>query len=205
MPGSSAVTNLVAKRPMLNFINYVMVWSITSQMRRYKGNRDVEHAFHHSPEPVEGDTPLVLAQFLPYRFSVVAERMSQVFASRYEREFGLSIPEWRVMAVLGERSPRSTQQVIEATEMDRVKVSRAVIRLADKALVARKLHPDDQRAHLLSLTRRGLGMYHQIVPLARSLQAELATALKPEELRALDRILVKLHASAGELVPQPEV
>jgi DNA-binding MarR family transcriptional regulator len=149
----------------------------------------------------EGDAPLVLAEFLPYRFSVVAERMSRVFAECYEREFGLGIPEWRVMAVLGERAPRSTQQVIEATEMDRVKVSRAAIRLADKGLLAREPHPDDQRAHILSLTRRGLGIYHRIVPLARSLQAELAAALKPEEMRALDRILVKLHASAGELIP----
>ncbi len=151
----------------------------------------------------EGDAPLVLAEFLPYRFSVVAERMSQVFADRYEREFGLSIPEWRVMAVLGEHSPRSTQQVIEATEMDRVKVSRAVIRLTDKTLVARKPHPDDQRAHVLSLTRRGLGTYRQIVPLARSLQAEIAAALKPEELRALDHILARLHASAGDLIKPP--
>ena len=152
----------------------------------------------------EEEAPLVLAGFLPYRFSVVAERMSQVFAERYQREFGLSIPEWRVMAVLGERSPCATQEVIEATEMDRVKVSRAVIRLADKALIARKPHPDDQRAQMLSLTRRGLGIYRRIVPLARSLQAELAASLKPEELRALDRVLTILHASAGALLSPPD-
>ena len=144
----------------------------------------------------EGDAPLVLAEFLPYRFSVAAERMSRVFAERYEREFGVGIPEWRVMAVLGERAPRSTQQVIEATEMDRVKVSRAVIRLADKGLLARRPHPSDQRAHMLSLTRRGQGVYRQIVPLARKLQAELAAALTPEEMQALNRMLAKLHAGA---------
>jgi DNA-binding MarR family transcriptional regulator len=151
----------------------------------------------------EGEAPLVLAGFLPYRFSVVAERMSQVFAERYQREFGLSIPEWRVMAVLGERAPRATQEVIEATEMDRVKVSRAVIRLADKALVARRPHPGDQRAQMLSLTRRGLGIYRRIVPLARSLHAELAASLQPEELQALDRILTKLYANTGAIVSPP--
>lgn len=153
----------------------------------------------HSLPAADGNPPLVLADFLPYRFSIVAERISRVFAERYEREFGLTIPEWRVMAVLGERSPRTTQQVIERTEMDRVKVSRAVIRLADKALVARRPHPEDQRAQTLSLTRRGVGVYRQIVPLARSLQAELAATLAPEEMRVLDRILAKLHAGAGGL------
>ncbi len=149
-----------------------------------------------------GKVPLVLAEFLPYRFSIVAERMSRIFAERYEREFGVGIPEWRVMAVLGERMPRSTQQVIEATETDRVKVSRAVIRLADKGLLARKPHLDDKRVHMLSLTRRGLGTYRQIVPHARRLQTELAAALTPEETQVLDRILAKLHASSVSLVPR---
>jgi len=140
------------------------------------------------------------------------------------------------MAVLGERMPRSTQQVIEATETDRVKVSRAVIRLADKGLLARKPHLDDKRVHMLraqpdtsarvdrkvssvfrwlkysiravipgwalSLTRRGLGTYRQIVPHARRLQTELAAALTPEETQVLDRILAKLHASSVSLVPR---
>jgi DNA-binding MarR family transcriptional regulator len=147
------------------------------------------------------ESSLVLAGFLPYRLSVIAERISRAFATRYERAFGLSIPEWRVMAVLGECAPRSTQEVIEQTEMDRVRVSRAVIRLADKGLLVRHVHPDDQRAQVLRLTRRGHAVYRQIVPLARRLQAELAASLAPEDLRALDRILPKLHAAAGALAP----
>lgn len=147
---------------------------------------------------------LALAGFLPYRFSIVAERISHAFAASYEREFGLTIPEWRVMAILGERSPRTTQEVIEATAMDRVKVSRAVIRLADKALLARTPHPGDQRAQMLRLTRRGLAVYRRIVPLAHRLQAELAAALDPEERRVLDRILPKLHAAADAIAGESD-
>jgi DNA-binding MarR family transcriptional regulator len=141
------------------------------------------------------DAPLILAEFLPYRLSVAAERVSRAFAARYETEFGLTIPEWRVLAVLGERAPRSTQEVIETTEMDRVKVSRAAIRLADKGLIARAPLPEDARAYRLSLTRQGLAMYRRIVPLARRLQAELAASLATQEVRALDRILAKLDAA----------
>ena len=151
------------------------------------------------PDDLAPPAPLVLAGFLPYRFSIVAERISRAFAARYEAEFGLSIPEWRVMAVLGERAPRSTQEVIETTEMDRVKVSRAVIRLADRALLLRRPHPRDQRAQMLRLSRRGLDVYRRIVPLARTMQAELAAALTGAELQALDSILPKLHAAAGTL------
>ncbi len=151
------------------------------------------------PDDLAPPAPLLLAGFLPYRFSIVAERISRAFAARYQAEFGLSIPEWRVMAVLGERAPRSTQEVIETTEMDRVKVSRAVIRLADKALLRRQAHPQDQRAQLLRLSRRGLEVYRRIVPLAHAMQAELAAALTDDEVRALDSILPKLHAAAGTL------
>ena len=94
----------------------------------------------------------------------------------------------------------STQQVIEATEMDRVRVSRAVIRLVDKGLLTRSAQKLDKRAQMLRLTRGGLATYQQIVPLARKLQTELAAKLDPEEERVLDRALAKLHAGAGELV-----
>jgi DNA-binding MarR family transcriptional regulator len=142
----------------------------------------------------EGETPLELGRFLPYRLSVTAECISRVFAESYQERFGLTIPEWRVMAVLGEAAPRPTQAVIEATEMDRVKVSRAVTRLVDKGLVTRKTAPEDQRSQILALSRKGAQLYRQIVPLAHALQAELTAGLSEAELAALDRLLAHLHA-----------
>jgi len=142
------------------------------------------------------EAPLELGRFLPYRLSVTAECISRVFAESYERRFGLTIPEWRVMAVLGEGEPRPTQAVIEATEMDRVKVSRAVTRLVDKGLVTRRTAPEDQRSQILALSRKGFGLYRQIVPLAHALQAELTAGLGAEELALLDRVLESLHARA---------
>ncbi len=50
------------------------------------------------------------------------------------------------MAVLGERSPQATQELIDRTRMDRVKVSRAAIRLEDKGLIVRNQSPGDRRA-----------------------------------------------------------
>lgn len=144
--------------------------------------------------------PLRLAEFLPYRISVAAESVSRAFANRYEAEFGLSIPEWRLMAVLGDEGRLSTQALIARTEMDRVKVSRAVIRLADKGLIDRTSHPEDQRAQLLSLSAKGQALYQQIVPRALALQGELAGALTPAELSALSRILDKVHRRAAELL-----
>ena len=154
--------------------------------------------------PKPSPAPLRLAEFLPYRLSVAVETVSRAFADRYEAEFGLSIPEWRVMAVLGEGSPLSTQAVIARTEMDRVKVSRAVIRLVSKELVARTPAPADQRAQILRMAPKGVTLYRRIVPRAHALQAELAEALTAEEQRALDIILHKLHRRAAALMGREE-
>lgn len=144
---------------------------------------------------------LSLAEFLPYRLSILAESVSRAFARHYEQRFGITVPEWRVMAVLGERSRQTTQEVIVRTRMDRVKVSRAAIRLEDKGLIARAPRPGDQRAYDLRLSRRGLAVYRQIVPLAHALQAELLRNLGADEARGFDVVLGRLLACADRLAP----
>lgn len=146
-----------------------------------------------------GDAPLILQDFLPYRLSVVTEAVSGLFATHYQQRFGLSIPEWRVVAVVGQHGTASTQEVIERTGMDRVRVSRAVIRLADKGLLQRQPHPRDQRAQILRLSRKGRTVYGEIVPLARALQAALASALSEREQQQLLAILDKVAARARQL------
>ena len=83
--------------------------------------------------------------------------------------------------------------------MDRVRVSRAVIRLADKALVNRQPHPDDQRAQRLMLSDKGSAIYQDIVPLAFALQSQLLQLLTVEEAAQLDRLLTKVQAGASQL------
>jgi len=146
-----------------------------------------------------GDAPLILQDFLPYRLSVVTEAVSGLFATHYQQRFGLSIPEWRVVAVVGQHGTASTQEVIERTGMDRVRVSRAVIRLADKGLLQRQPHPRDQRAQMLRLSRKGRTVYGEIVPLARALQAALASALSEREQQQLLAILDKVAARTRQL------
>ena len=45
---------------------------------------------------------LVLSKYLPYRLSVASNKASGLIARAYQARFGLTIWEWRVIAVLGE-------------------------------------------------------------------------------------------------------
>lgn len=142
----------------------------------------------------------VLEEFLPYQLSVTGNRISRLFARRYSDAFGISIAEWRVMAVLGRFGTLSPGGITERTEMDKVKVSRAAARLAAAGLLTSEPDPVDGRVRRFGLTPRGVRMHASIVPLARALEAELAAGLPPSEWQALRALLSRVadHARSIE-------
>lgn len=142
------------------------------------------------------EAPFLLEGFLPYQLSVAANRISRLFARRYSREFGLSIAEWRVMAVVGRFGAITARVVAERTEMDKVKVSRAAAGLLAAGLLAQGPDPDDGRARRLRLTGRGREVHRAIVARARTLAGELEAGLAVGELAALQGALARLSAHA---------
>ena len=142
---------------------------------------------------------LDLKKFLPYQLSVVTNRISASFARLYSEKFNLSIPEWRVMAVLGQQPGLSADEVSSETEMDKVPVSRAVTKLLDKGLLNRDFSGLDRRRSILRLSEAGYAMYSQIVPLALSYEAELKAALAEQEQAQLEVLLEKLSVQRGRI------
>ncbi len=142
---------------------------------------------------------LDLKKFLPYQLSVVTNRISASFARLYSEKFNLSIPEWRVMAVLGQQPGLSADEVSSETEMDKVPVSRAVTKLLDKGLLDRDFSGLDRRRSILRLSEAGYAMYSQIVPLALSYEAELKAALAEQEQAQLEVLLEKLSVQRGQI------
>jgi DNA-binding MarR family transcriptional regulator len=135
-----------------------------------------------------------LDDFLPYRLSVTMNRVSRAFARRYAAEFGLSIAEWRVLAVLGSFQPLSSNGIVEKTQMDKAKVSRAVASLLAGGLLKRRVDAADQRLLELTFTARGRRVYEAIVPRARALEAELTTGLGSRERALFLELLARLDS-----------
>jgi DNA-binding MarR family transcriptional regulator len=142
---------------------------------------------------------LDLDRFVPYRLSVLTNRVSNAIAREYSERFGLSIAEWRVMAVLGGAAGLSARDVAARTEMDKVQVSRAVANLMHDKRVQRQTDEADARVTRLSLSAKGRVIYDEIVPLALSLEAQFLDALTNDERAAFDRLLTKLAARAKGL------
>lgn len=145
------------------------------------------------------DDLLDLEHFLPYRLSVLANRVSRAFGRLYEQRFDLKLPEWRVMAVLGRRSGITAREVAELTAMDKVAISRAVARLMEMGRVVAETDSSDGRRQRLSLSETGWGIYHQIVPLAKRIEGVLVRGIVPADLAVLDKLLAHLTETAESI------
>jgi len=143
---------------------------------------------------------LDLEHFLPYRLSVLSNRISQNIADSYARRFGIGITEWRVIAVLGRHPGLSANGVAERTAMDKVAVSRALARLMERALVQRDTHGDDRRRSVLELSESGYRIYDEVVPLALARERALLAHLDEAERRQLDALLDKINLGLSELI-----
>ena len=145
-----------------------------------------------SPSAPPQHARLELELFVPYRLSVLSNRVSQTIATAYAERFGIGITEWRVIAVLGRYAGLSANQVAERTAMDKVAVSRAVARLLERGLLQRDTHGDDRRRSVLELSEAGYKVYDEVVPLALGFERDLLSILDDEERAMLDRLLTKL-------------
>jgi DNA-binding MarR family transcriptional regulator len=142
---------------------------------------------------------LDLDHFMPYRLSVLTNRMSSAIARHYSDRFGLTIPEWRVIAVVGQTPGLSAREVAERTAMDKVQVSRAVTSLLSAKRLTRTAHASDGRVAHLALSAKGKAIYDEVVPLALLLEERFLSVLTARERESLDALLTKLSAGTAGL------
>lgn len=135
---------------------------------------------------------LDLEHFLPYRLSVLSNRISSAIAREYSQRFALTVTEWRVMAVLGRYPGLSASKVAQRTAMDKVAVSRAVARLLESGRIEREFDDDDRRRSVLRLSEAGYVVYDEVAPLALDFERHVLDGMPAEERELLFRLLDRL-------------
>jgi DNA-binding MarR family transcriptional regulator len=148
----------------------------------------------------QSESMLLLEAFLPYRLAVLAHTTSRALSRVYTREFGLSNPEWRILANLGRFGPLNAGELAERSSMDKPKVTRALQRLEARGLAERSIVSSDRRQVRLMLTRRGRLVFRQIAALALEWESEFLAPLSASERKALDRVLTKLVRRAEDML-----
>jgi len=147
---------------------------------------------------------LILEDFLPYRLSITSHTVSTNIARVYEKRFGVSIPEWRVIAVLGRYPGLSAVEVADRTLMDKVAVSRAVTKLIKNGRIDREFADADRRRSILNLSEEGMKVHNEIAPIALEFEQQLVQNISEDDYEKFNSILEQLLDKARQLVG-PEI
>jgi len=139
---------------------------------------------------------LILEDFLPYRMAVLSHTISTTIANVYEQRFGVSIPEWRVIAILGRFPGLSAVEVADRTMLDKVAVSRAVTKLIRNGRIDRQFADADRRRSILNLSDDGRQVHDEIAPLALAFEHDLLQGISAEDYDAFNIVIERLLAKA---------
>lgn len=139
---------------------------------------------------------LILEDFLPYRLSVLSHTISTTIANVYEKRFGVSIPEWRVIAILGRFPGLSAVEVADRTMLDKVAVSRAVTKLIRNDRIDRQFADADRRRSILNLSDEGRQVHDEIAPLALAFEHDLLQGISAEDYDTFNIVIERLLAKS---------
>lgn len=139
-------------------------------------------------------TSLQLEHYLPYRFNQLADQISSNLTAIFSSEFGVSLSEWRILALLGQQRTMISTNISQRTKMDKAKVSRAVHKLDKEGFLHRERDEQDHRVSHLSLTQSGVTLYNSIIPKALEWEESMVATLSEEERALLHRLMNKLDS-----------
>ena len=136
---------------------------------------------------------LDLECFLPYRLNRLADAVSREFSKIYRERYGLTRPEWRTLATLGQFGIMTATQIGAHSAMHKTKVSRAVAELEKRRWLTRTPAPADRRIEHLTLTKAGKEAYADLVPMAKEFERQLSKAMNIARFAEFDYGLEQLE------------
>jgi DNA-binding MarR family transcriptional regulator len=142
-----------------------------------------------------------IRELLSYRLHQVANLLSRGAEMRYRREFGVSLWEWRTVALLGgSGEPQSLNDLARAAGMDKSQMSRVVSGLTGKRIVRRETDAKDARGIRLSLTRAGKKLYQRLIRAAAERNSAFLGCLSAKERACLEQAMNKLAREARSFI-----
>lgn len=144
-------------------------------------------------------TPAFRVERYPfYLLNRLVSRYNVVIEARL-RAVGLDIPSWRVLMILGERSPRGTREIADAAVINLSTMTRIIQRMTAAGLVSAGASEDDARVTSVSLTPAGEARLAAARLAAAPVYEHLVAGLSGDEFETLIALLNRLHANLGPL------
>jgi DNA-binding MarR family transcriptional regulator len=145
-----------------------------------------------------------LSDYLPYLLNRAGARIAQSFEAMTRERHGITLPMWRVLAVLRVTDGLRVGQLAERTTIEVSTLSRLLGAMEKLGLVERRRPPmrsesEDARTVTIHVTPEGRAMTARIIPEAERYQTIALDGFAPEEARVLKAMLLRLFANLDRL------
>lgn len=151
-------------------------------------------------DSVASEEPTDLTNLVSFRLRLLTNMYTKASASAYERNFGLTLNEWRVIALLSAADSLSISRLAAQAQFDRGLTTRIIAALIERDLITKKANPVDGRGGIVSLSRQGKNLVNDVAPLAHERNQDLLACLTKQEKMLFERILDKLTHQARAIL-----
>jgi DNA-binding MarR family transcriptional regulator len=153
---------------------------------------------------VGGGSHLHIGHFLTFQLIRLANAAKSNVTRRYLADFGLSVPEWRLLAMTIRFQPVRFSELVANSSMDKGQASRTLHGMIKRGYIATKSPAGARKAGdtaavpvILTVTAKGRALYKAVLPVAQRNQARLLQKLTRDERRTLYSVLSKLFSAIG--------
>ncbi len=126
---------------------------------------------------------------LPYRLLLLARMIDRETAKQLQSMFGLTLAEWRLLAIATALGPCSASEIGAAGEIDRAEISRAFRSLSAAGLMKREPDPAHKKRMIITPTSKGLEIHREISEERRAFFRSVLSGLAREERADMDKYL----------------
>ncbi len=143
---------------------------------------------------VEDD--FILDDFFPYQVRIFYSEVSQCVRKVYGQRYGLSVSEWRVLAVMGSSDALTASDVCQLSSIDKVEACRAIQRLQSRHFIDGKSDHRDRRRRILQLTVTGQAVFQDLAGKVKELEKQLLNNLDIEDQNKLRHLMLQVRLNA---------
>ena len=129
---------------------------------------------------------------LPYRMLILSRMIDRETQRDLQEKFGLSLAEWRLLAMSHALGPCSAAQIGTAGQIDRAEISRALGKLEAAGLLERSPDPDHGKRQILSVTRKGEQVHTRVAEERRTYFRTITADLSDDERELIETAMTAM-------------
>jgi DNA-binding MarR family transcriptional regulator len=155
--------------------------------------------------PRAADKAFDLENYVPYLLNRVGTALVDRFVGGL-KDFGLTLPMWRVMAILYRRGPTRFGVLGGLSLIEPPTLSRILAAMSDRGLVSRARSDVDGRGTLVQLSTEGRASVESLIPWAENVAQYTLAGLNADEAEFFKRLLLRvcLHVAPSPQMPETD-